>query len=433
MGLQDVGYDGVMRSARALLQVAAPFNDKLRRGLSGRALALEQMQRWSTQQRDREAPLLWLHAPSVGEALMAQAIVSALRGRRPGLQIAFTHFSPSAERMRERVGADLATYLPWDTTTEMQAALATLQPAAVVFVRSEIWPTLGRLARLHSVPVALVNAVLPAASSRLRPWARIALRSAYQRLDAVGAVDAAAADRFQMLCVPRERTWVSGDARFDQVWQRVRSLDRASALLQRVADPAVTTVVAGSTWPADEERVLPAFRQMRQARLMVAPHEPTATRLKGLETNLQRTGLRHARLSQIEQPSIGLPEVVVVDRIGVLADLYAVADIAYVGGAFHRAGVHSVVEPAALGVPVLFGAQHGNAVEAQELIDAGGGLSVSSGHALAHALVQFAADVEARRQMGRNARAYVLHKLGGAERNAALIEGLLERRSPPAD
>jgi 3-deoxy-D-manno-octulosonic-acid transferase len=92
-----------------------------------------------------------------------------------------------------------------------------------------------------------------------------------------------------------------------------------------------------------------------------------------------------------------------------------------------------VVEPAALGVPVLFGAQHGNAVEAQELIDAGGGLSVSSGHALAHALVQFAADVEARRQMGRNARAYVLHKLGGAERNAALIEGLLERRSPPAD
>src|SRR5262245_52159680 len=142
MGFRDVAYEGVMLGAQTLMRVAAPLNEKLRRGVLGRASALEELRQWSRAERDRDRPLLWLHAPSVGEALMAQAIISALRECRPDLQLAFTHFSPSAERMRERVGADITSYLDWDTTRAMRQTLDTLQPAAIAFVRTEIWPTL---------------------------------------------------------------------------------------------------------------------------------------------------------------------------------------------------------------------------------------------------------------------------------------------------
>ncbi|MGH7470650.1 MAG: 3-deoxy-D-manno-octulosonic acid transferase [Longimicrobiales bacterium] len=410
-----------MRSAPLLLRLVAPFNDKLRRGLAGRDRALEQLERWCALQRRTERPLFWVHAPSVGEALMAQAIVSALRAQRPELQIAFTHFSPSAERMRERVGADVATYLPWDATETMQRALALLQPAGIVFVRSEVWPTLARLARHRGVPVLLVNAVLSPTSSRLRPLARYALQPAYQELTAVGAIDAAAAARFELLNVPRARIVVTGDARFDQVWQRVETVDRSRDLLRRLADPTVTTIVAGSSWPTDEEHLIPVFRRMLSARLILAPHEPTEPHLKRLEKMLEHGSLTHARLAHVEAHTDALPAVVLVDRVGVLADLYAIADLAYVGGAFHSAGVHSVVEPAALGVPVIFGPQHENATEAQQLINAGGGLSIDSSNALTVAFLELVADTRKRTETGGSARNYVQSKLGGARRNAELI------------
>ena len=426
MCVREIAYEAVTRSAPALLQLAAPFNDKLKRGLQGRRDALQVLQRWSVVRT--RAPLVWLHAPSVGEALMAQAIARALRELRPDVQIAFTHFSPSAERMRERVHADVSGYLPWDTVTSMDSALQALQPAAIAFVRSEIWPTLTRLAAARGIPVTLVNAVLAPQSSRLSPLARYALGPAYQMLKAVGAIDAAAAQRFARLGVARHDVRVTGDARFDQVWQRVSALDHQNALLRRLHDETVTVIVAGSTWPSDEQRLIPAVRALSGVRLLLAPHEPTNQHLSAVETLLRKNGLSCARLAPVETGTGPLPAVILVDRVGVLADLYALADIAYIGGAFQRSGVHSVVEPAALGVPVIFGPGHQNAAEAQALIDAGGALSVAANDDLSDRVWQLAGDAQFREAMGRNARQYITTRLGGARSNAELIEQLLPAR-----
>jgi 3-deoxy-D-manno-octulosonic-acid transferase len=427
MNLRNTGYELLMRSAPALLRLAAPFQQKLRRGLHGRADTLERLQRWASAERRPEQPLLWLHAPSVGEALMAQAIIKALRSLRPELQLAFTHFSPSAEGMRERVGADVSAYLPWDDVKSMQQALNVLSPALIAFVRSEIWPTLVRLAQADGRPSVLINAVLAPGSSRLAPLARATLRPAYQQLAAVGAIDASAARRFQQLGVAPGRVAVTGDARFDQVWQRVQQLDRNQPLLRRLAGSSVTTVVAGSTWPSDEMQLLPALRTLPACRWILVPHEPSASHLANLDHALERAGLKHARLATIEaQPQAALPDVLVVDRVGVLADLYAIADAAYLGGAFHHAGVHSVVEPAALGVPVVMGPRHDNAAEAQELIAAGGGLSVPDGTALLNVFGQLLTSPEQRQHMGLMARSFVVNRLGGAQRNAELILHWLE-------
>src|SRR5690606_28009400 len=183
----------------------------------------------------------------------------------------------------------------------------------------------------------------------------------YRRLDAVGAVAQGDAERLASLGVASDRIRVTGDARFDQVWARVAALGGEAALverplLRRLHDPDVETIVAGSTWPADEARLVPAYARACgeiPLRLIIAPHEPTPAHLTGLEARLGEAGLRHARLAEVERNDGPLPDVVVVDRVGVLAELYAVARIAYVGGGFGNAGLHSVIEPAALGVPVI--------------------------------------------------------------------------------
>jgi 3-deoxy-D-manno-octulosonic-acid transferase len=366
---------------------------------------------------------------------MAQAIIGALREERPEVQVVFTYFSPSAERVAERVGADLCSYLPWDLTHESRQALALLRPDLLAFVRTEIWPVLAREARAMGVRLALVNAVLAAGSSRLRGPSRYLLGPGYGRLDAVGAVAPGDADRLALLGVRADRIEVTGDARFDQVMARIDAFGGARAdeerpLLQRLRDPDLVTLVAGSTWPADEERLIPALRIARERlplRLIIAPHEPTPTHLKGLEARLDGAGLAHARLGAIEAATTPLPEVVVVDRVGVLAELYAVADIAYVGGGFGGAGLHSVVEPAALGVPVLFGPRFGNALEADALAWAGGGSVVRGMESITSALLRLGRSPVQRAEASAAALTFVRSRLGGAARNAELIGALLDK------
>jgi 3-deoxy-D-manno-octulosonic-acid transferase len=418
-------YRGAARAAPALLRVASPASARLRRGVHGRATSLRGMSEWAAAGRDPERPLVWLHAPSVGEALMAQSILEALRERVPAIQSAFTFFSPSAERVSERVGADWSGYLPWDVMHAVRPALDALQPSCIAFVRTEIWPVLGSEARRRGVPVLLLNAVLSAGSSRVRPAARLLLGPAYRRLDAIGAVTAADAARFGRLGVAADRVSVTGDARFDQVWRRVQALDRDAPLLRALRAGATPLLVAGSSWPADEAHLVPALRSLRADgagwRAVVAPHEPSPAHVHALERRLAAHGLSHARLPDMQQAGIPAADVMVVDRVGVLADLYAAADAAYVGGGFGRAGLHSVVEPAALGVPVLYGPRHGNAQEAERLQEAGGGVVVAGRAALLEVLRALHGDADCRRRVGAAARAFVAEHVGGAARNAALI------------
>ncbi len=311
-----------------------------------------------------------------------------------------------------------------------------------------MWPVLTREAAKAGATQLLVNAVLSEGSGRLRWLGRSFLEGAYRRLSAVGAVSEAHADRYELMGVPPGMIHVTGDARFDQVWDRIErrglaalrgvedAADRVPRELEpiwrRLDDAETFTLVAGSTWPADEKVVLPAVKvigRSRPLRLVVAPHEPTPDHLEALERRLDRLGLRHARLGALLAGDAPAPAVVVVDRLGVLADLYALADAAYVGGGFGTAGLHSVVEPAALGVPVLFGPAHGNAREAGALAAAGGGYVVEGADGFEDRLRDLVDRDGLARAAGGKAREYVRSETGAAARNAALIADRLEARS----
>src|SRR5690606_15352414 len=149
-------------------------------------------------------------------------------------------------------------YLPFDTRGDARAALSSLRPSVLVFSKLDVWPVLSREASRSGIPLGLTSATLAAASSRRSGWASGLLRSAYSLLDRVGAVDAADAGRLVGLGVRPGVISVTGDTRYGQVWERARGVDRGGELLGPLASDR-PTLVAGSTWPADEAVLLPAW------------------------------------------------------------------------------------------------------------------------------------------------------------------------------
>ncbi|MFL5385499.1 MAG: 3-deoxy-D-manno-octulosonic acid transferase [Longimicrobiaceae bacterium] len=418
-------YGMGVAALRPALPLLARGEGKLARGIRGRRGVVERMEAWARAHRDPARPLAWFHAPSVGEGHQARAVIEAFRALRPDAQVVYTFFSPSAEAFARTVPADFADYLPLDAPGEVRRALDALRPQVIAFSKYDVWPVLTREAKARGVRLLLLSATLPAAAGRLRAPSRALLGPAYARLDAVAAIAAEDAERFGRLGVPPERRSVMGDARFDQVWARAKAVDRTSPLLAPFGGFEGTTLVAGSTWPEDERHLLPAAASLRRSggalRLILVPHEPTPAHLAAAEKRMDALGLSHARLSSTDAPSAG---VVLVDRVGVLGELYALADVAYVGGGFGTAGLHSVLEPAAFGVPVLFGPRHANAREAAELVAAGGAFEVS-GETIERTLAGLTDIYEVRRGAGAKALTFVETRLGAAARGAELVAGML--------
>jgi 3-deoxy-D-manno-octulosonic-acid transferase len=382
--------------------------------------------------RDGSRPLVWVHAPSVGEGLQARPVLELFRRERPHVQLAYTHFSPSAASFAAALDVDFRDYLPFDTAGDSAAALDALRPTAIVFSKLDVWPLLTERAARRGVRLGLISATLAGASSRRSPLAGALLRDAYASLDVVGAIDEEDAARLRAVGVRAASLAVTGDTRYDQVWaraERSRSDDPVLASLHS----ARPTLIAGSTWPADEAPLLEAWRRLRErqpeARLVIAPHEPTQEHLAPIERWATASGLRLARLGT---PTAGIADVVLVDRVGVLGDLYAIADVAFVGGGFHAAGLHSVLEPAAFGAPVLFGPRFTGSRDARILMQAGGGASAATAGELEERLAAWLGDAPTRHEAGSRARRVVREGLGAARRSFDLVEGLLAVAGPTA-
>jgi 3-deoxy-D-manno-octulosonic-acid transferase len=444
-------YRLTWRLARPLARPLARTRGKLGRALRGRLGAVAALAGWAARARDHGRPLIWLHAASVGEGRQAEAVLRRLKSARPAWQIAYTFSSPSAERWAASLPVDVAGYVPFDTVGDTRAALEALQPAALVFSATDIWPELTRQAGARHVALGVISATLAPTSSRRGAAARGLLRAAYGALDRVGAIADADAVALEQLGVPRTRITITGDTRHDAAHGRLAALlpdaPHLTALKGDGRD-ARPIVVAGSTWPSDERVLMPALkgaqRDGARFRLVIAPHEPTPEHLSALEAKLDYcmpTGMRRVRLSSLLATGNREPlapgnlasgnlewDAVVVDQVGLLAELYTTASLAYVGGGFHRKGLHSVIEPAAAGVPVLFGPRWQGSRDARLLLDAGGAAAVRDRTGLSAAFSRWLHDETARAVAAAAARAVVERGRGAADRSVQLVIDLVEQR-----
>ena len=402
--------------ARSAGKVGKAFSS--RRGLRGRYDA------WASAHRDRSRRLVWFHAASVGEGMMALPVLQRLQRAMPDVQTAFTFFSPSAERFALQTGADFTDYLPFDSASAMRAAIAALSPTALVFARSDVWPVMVREAIAAHVRTALVSASMPAHSMRTSSLGALITRDAYAALDATGAASSEDAERIIAAGARASRVRVTGDTRYDQAWARA-NVDRRNIELVDALASRRPTLVAGSTWPADEHAMLPAWITLRaaipEARIFIAPHELGSHHLESLERWARSANLTCARLAAATTET----DVVLVDRMGVLADLYRVATVAYVGGGFHDAGLHSIVEPAVFGVPVMIGPRHASSRDAQLMLRSSGAVSVHDAAEFARVMTRLMSDQRERADRSDAIGAVVAAELGAADRSFEIVRELL--------
>jgi 3-deoxy-D-manno-octulosonic-acid transferase len=428
-------YRSAIRLGTAIAPVAGWIHPKVRAGMRLRREAGERLLEWARWNRDPGRPLVWFHAASVGEGLQAQSVLLALRRLRPDCQIIYTHFSPSAEVLARRIESDVSDYLPYDLPRPVDRLLAALEPDLVVFAKLDVWPELSTRAATTGAQVAIVAATVSPGSSRLRWPVRQLLQPGYRAVAAAAAISSEDGQRLVRLGVDPDRIQVLGDPRFDSVAERVRAVTPDEPLLR--LGQGAPTLVAGSTWPADENVLFSAFARLRQrrpdARLLVVPHEPTAEHLAGIERSARAAGLPEpARLSAAPGPTPFL----LVDQVGVLAVLYGGGTMAYVGGGFGGAGLHSVLEPAAWGSPVAFGPRWANSRDAALLLAAGAAVALpdigrdSAVDTLFRIWQDWITNDERRTAQGRRAREIVEQGLGASERSAGMLVELISARPP---
>jgi 3-deoxy-D-manno-octulosonic-acid transferase len=322
-----------------------------------------------------------IHCASAGEFEAARPLLTALKQRTPHLKAHVTCYSPSGMRsLSQAPEVESSSYLPFDHRRSERRLLQILDPAAVIIVKHDVWPNLVWAAAEAGVPTLWVNANLHQRTRRLWFWTRSLNRSFLNHLTTVLTVSQEHARRLERLVDP-QKIHIIGDSRYDRTLDRLaQTIGNVSLNLPATWVEGRRIIIGGSTWGPDQRLLIPVFARLKKAwpdlHLILVPHEPAEDFLTDTIAYLEGYGLTGVRYTQMNGQIPDL-DVLIVDKVGLLASLYQAAWAAYVGGAFGQ-GVHSVLEPAVFNLPLFFGPRHYMAHEAKALITAGGAWSVTS-------------------------------------------------------
>jgi 3-deoxy-D-manno-octulosonic-acid transferase len=375
--------------------------------------------------------VIWLHAVSVGETIAAAPLVKALRQRYPGKKIVISNVTETGREVARKIaGVDFYIYFPFDYPFAVARALKRVNPSLVLIMETEIWPNFIRKAHGLGIPVVLVNGRISDRSFRrylklswffgpvLRQLSAICMQSSEdaRRIQAVGALPA--------------QVRVTRNLKYDMTISG-RSTAEREQLQGRYCLPGDALIfTAGSTHEGEEQLVISAYQAALKSGIsvvmvLVPRHPERARQVAGLLTT---GGISHRLRSTLEEhgDKLAVGQVLLVDTVGELLNLYAVSDLVFVGGSLVPTGGHNVLEPAALSVPVIFGPHMDNFREISALILAGGaGIQVADGDELAGQLQGLLKDSERRRQMGRCGSGVVAANSGSVELHCAVIEQIL--------
>ena len=376
---------------------------------------------------------IWVHAVSVGEVQAAAALLHALAARHPGLPLLLTTATPTGrQRARSLFGAGVSVrWLPYDLPGPVGRFLDRVQPRLAIVLETELWPNLYHACGRRGIPLVLASARLSARSLARYRWLAPLIRATLRQLSAIAAQSATDAARFAALGADPARTHVTGNVKFDFALAEdaAATAARGAALRLALGAAARPVWVAGSTHAGEEEQVLAAHALVRArlpaALLVLVPRHPP--RFASAAALLRRQGARFVTRSSGEPPDAGT-EILLGDTLGELTLFYAAADVAFVGGSLVPVGGHNLLEPAALGLPVLAGPHTAStAAIAALLLEAGGAHVVSDAATLAAQVTHYLAGPQARRRDGEAARAVVAANRGALARLLALVEPLLAR------
>ncbi len=300
-----------------------------------------------------------IHCAS-GEFEYAKPVIREIKKSNPRQKVFVSYFSPS---YRAAISAspdvDFSFPAPWDSPKIISEFLSFHQPIAYLIARTDVWPGMASQCFTRDIPTVLFSATLSDTSKRIQnPLSRFIAAWTLKFISQIYCVTLEDKKNFERLRAPG-RIEVLGDTRFDQVVFRIQNPKPLKENLK--PKDKTKTFVCGSTWPEDEVILFEAFKKLKnQMQFIVAPHEPSQSHLEDIESQLRKFGLTFSRYSVENKFST---DVLLVDQVGILADLYRWGLYAFVGGSFKKT-VHSVMEPLASGCITFFGPLHLNNREA---------------------------------------------------------------------
>ena len=375
---------------------------------------------------------IWIQAVSVGEVLTVRALLPQLRERYPRLRIFVSTTTMTGQNVaRTNVqGVDGVFYFPLDLPFVVRRTLAVVKPRLFIMMETELWPNLLRECRRAGVKTVLVNGRISARSHPRYMLARRFFRRVLNDVDRCCMQSEESARRIIEIGAPRERVTVTGSLKFDSLEIPGSVPDRGHNRVLRYfrIPPERPVIIAASTLRGEEDPVLDAFQRIRatwgNALLIIAPRKPE--RFVEAERLAQQRGWRVARRKELPVDAEPRVDVVILDTIGELAQLYQIATLVFVGGSLADAGGHNILEPAVFGKPIVFGPHMHNFAEiSRTFLENRGAVQVHSATGLETVLVDLLSDPVRRASLGAAARALVEANRGARQRSLAVITQLL--------
>lgn len=308
--------------------------------------------------------IVWIHAASLGEFEQGRPIIEHLKASKPDCKILLTFFSPSGYEIRKNYPlADYVFYLPADRPHNVRRFLNAVKPEVAIFIKYEFWLNYLAELRRRNIATYLVSAIFRPRSIFFRPWGK-AWRKALHGYEHIFVQDSASEQLLHNIGV--ERVSVAGDTRFD----RVRDIAREAKPIPVIAHfkGESDLLVAGSTWPKDEELLIELANRNPTIRLVIAPHEMDEQRIERLIHNIRGGARRYT--SSTAESDFRNTQVLILDTIGLLSSVYAYARWAYIGGGF-GVGIHNTLEAATYGLAIAFGPNYHKFQEAKDMIALG--------------------------------------------------------------
>lgn len=389
------------------IKAAAIFKPKPRLLADGQKAALPYLR----SKLDADGGYIWIHASSLGEFEQGRPLIEMIRRDRPEAKILLTFFSPSGYEVRKDFPAvDAVCYLPLDRPANVRRFLDVVKPSMAIFVKYEFWGNYLQELRRRGVPTYIISAIFRPTQAFFKPWGRTFRRM----LECYTHIFVQDEDSRRLLAsIGIRDVTVCGDTRLDRVTDIQRAavpIEAAQAMTSAAGNDAVT-VVAGSTWPPDEQYLIPYFNSHPELRLIIAPHEVRPDRIDGILSSLTRPAVL---LSKATPEEAAKAECIIVDCYGKLSSLYRYGRLAYVGGGF-GVGIHNINEAAVYGMPVVFGPNYRKFKEAHDLIACGGAFSYHDMPGFETVMNPLVSDHATLRRAGDAAAGYIKSHLGATK------------------
>ena len=400
-----------------IIALISPFHKKAR---------IMRLGQWKTnsilrEKIDRKAKYIWFHASSLGEFEQGRPMMEKIKAEHPEYKILLTFFSPSGYEVRKNYnGADVICYLPFDTPYRVKKFLNLANPSIAVFIKYEFWGNYLQELKHRNIPVYIISSIFRR-DQLFFQWFGYPYRKmlyCFTHLFVQDDRSAALLKEFGITNVT-----VTGDTRFDRVLDvrnQARELSPVEHFVCEGGKEKRLTLVAGSSWPQDEEILIPYFNEHPEMKLIIAPHEIHREHLMYIESLLKRPSVRLSDVFHDQSLAEG-KDCLIVDSFGLLSSIYRYGTIAYIGGGF-GAGIHNTLEAAVYGIPVLFGPKYHKFKEAKDLIKVGGGFSVSDKQSFCEKMDELLTYHEVLEAAGESAGQFVNGNAGATDKILRIIK-----------